>query len=351
MAVSAWDRVTTLGRTARGSRSRESLRSRCLPGGGAQGRPDRRRRRVPCGLPSGLAWELSDERCAQIGSLLATYVIETVGTQESTSPQHFLDRFAETYGAAPREVAGHVRCRAPDRAPRAPVEPPPTAWAAARPRARRARGRAARHRRRPRAGDPAGGVPAGLFPMPVEPTARSAGGRRTRAASPARRAARVASLRKSCRRLTTTVDTAFVEVVEACGDPRRPDGWISPGGASRPTPSCTGSAGRTPSRPARRGRPRRRAVRRGDGRPLRGGVDVQHGGGRVEGRARRPRRPARRGRGRAAEPPAARRAVAHRPSRLARAWSRWTGSTTCALLEPRRCALPPARPRPRCTTR
>ena len=36
------------------------------------------------------------------------------------------------------------------------------------------------------------------------------------------------SLRKSCRRLTTTVDTAFVEVMVACGDPRRPDGWITP---------------------------------------------------------------------------------------------------------------------------
>ena len=38
-----------------------------------------------------------------------------------------------------------------------------------------------------------------------------------------------ASLRKSCRRYTTTVDTAFVDVVRACADPRRPDGWITPG--------------------------------------------------------------------------------------------------------------------------
>jgi leucyl/phenylalanyl-tRNA--protein transferase len=37
------------------------------------------------------------------------------------------------------------------------------------------------------------------------------------------------SLRKSCRRFTTTVDTAFVEVMLACGDPRRPDGWITTG--------------------------------------------------------------------------------------------------------------------------
>jgi leucyl/phenylalanyl-tRNA--protein transferase len=37
-----------------------------------------------------------------------------------------------------------------------------------------------------------------------------------------------ASLGKSCRRYTTTVDTAFVDVVRACGDPRRPGGWITP---------------------------------------------------------------------------------------------------------------------------
>ena len=37
------------------------------------------------------------------------------------------------------------------------------------------------------------------------------------------------SLRKSCRRLTTTVDTDFLGVVRACGDPRRPDGWITVG--------------------------------------------------------------------------------------------------------------------------
>jgi leucyl/phenylalanyl-tRNA--protein transferase len=35
------------------------------------------------------------------------------------------------------------------------------------------------------------------------------------------------SLRRSCRRLTVTVDTAFEEVVRRCGDPRRPGGWIT----------------------------------------------------------------------------------------------------------------------------
>ena len=34
------------------------------------------------------------------------------------------------------------------------------------------------------------------------------------------------SLRRSCRRFEITVDTAFVEVMTACGDPARSGGWI-----------------------------------------------------------------------------------------------------------------------------
>lgn len=34
------------------------------------------------------------------------------------------------------------------------------------------------------------------------------------------------SLRRSCRRFDITVDTCFEAVMRACGDPRRPDGWI-----------------------------------------------------------------------------------------------------------------------------
>ena len=36
------------------------------------------------------------------------------------------------------------------------------------------------------------------------------------------------SLRRSCRRYETTVDLAFAEVIDACADPRRPHGWITP---------------------------------------------------------------------------------------------------------------------------
>ena len=64
---------------------------------------------------AGLAWDLSYERSAQIGSLLATYVIETVGTQEyELAQRHFLARFSETYGQeAAAQVAAHIRCPRP----------------------------------------------------------------------------------------------------------------------------------------------------------------------------------------------------------------------------------------------
>jgi adenosine kinase len=64
------------------------------------------------GFLTGLAWGVSLERCAQIGSLLATYVIETVGTQEyHLVQQKFLDRFATAYGfAAAEEIAPHIKC-------------------------------------------------------------------------------------------------------------------------------------------------------------------------------------------------------------------------------------------------
>jgi adenosine kinase len=59
------------------------------------------------GFLAGIAWDLTHERSAQIGSMLATYVVETVGTQEySFTVAGFLDRFAQAYGAeAAAEIA------------------------------------------------------------------------------------------------------------------------------------------------------------------------------------------------------------------------------------------------------
>lgn len=61
------------------------------------------------GFVAGLAWGLSHERCAQLGCMLATYVIETVGTQEYRfTREEFLDRFAQAYGAgAAEEISLH----------------------------------------------------------------------------------------------------------------------------------------------------------------------------------------------------------------------------------------------------
>jgi adenosine kinase len=53
------------------------------------------------GFFAGLSWDLSLERSAQIGSLLATLVLETIGGQEyAVKPGDFLERLAESYGAA-----------------------------------------------------------------------------------------------------------------------------------------------------------------------------------------------------------------------------------------------------------
>lgn len=67
------------------------------------------------GYLAGLAWGLTAERCAQIGSLLATHVIETVGTQEYALAQaHFLHRIGQAYGQdAATEIAAHIRCPRP----------------------------------------------------------------------------------------------------------------------------------------------------------------------------------------------------------------------------------------------
>jgi len=67
------------------------------------------------GFLAALEWELSLERAAQLGCLLAVYVVEKVGTQEYTlHRQAFLDRFAAAYGdAAAAEIAGHVRTPRP----------------------------------------------------------------------------------------------------------------------------------------------------------------------------------------------------------------------------------------------
>jgi len=53
------------------------------------------------GFLGALAWGVGLERAAQVGCVLAAYVVETVGTQEySFTPAQFLGRIEESYGAA-----------------------------------------------------------------------------------------------------------------------------------------------------------------------------------------------------------------------------------------------------------
>lgn len=63
------------------------------------------------GFLAGLSWGVSDERCAQVGAMLATLVIETIGTQEyQLGRDHFLSRFATAYGdAAASEIQHHIK--------------------------------------------------------------------------------------------------------------------------------------------------------------------------------------------------------------------------------------------------
>jgi adenosine kinase len=63
------------------------------------------------GFLAGLEWDLSLERAAQLGCLLAVHVVEGVGTQEYALVRGpFLRRFADSYGEeAAAEVAAHVR--------------------------------------------------------------------------------------------------------------------------------------------------------------------------------------------------------------------------------------------------
>jgi len=63
------------------------------------------------GFVSGVAWRLDIERCVQVGCMLATLVVETVGPQEYVlSAGEFVDRFAETYGMRSAvDVADRVR--------------------------------------------------------------------------------------------------------------------------------------------------------------------------------------------------------------------------------------------------
>ena len=63
------------------------------------------------GFLAAMAWQVGLERAAQVGCVLAAYVVETVGTQEySFTPSQFLARLEDSYGSgAVDDVAPHLK--------------------------------------------------------------------------------------------------------------------------------------------------------------------------------------------------------------------------------------------------
>ena len=62
------------------------------------------------GFLAALSWGLGLERAAQVGCVLAAYVVETVGTQEYTfTPGEFVARIEESYGAEAAAEVGRAR--------------------------------------------------------------------------------------------------------------------------------------------------------------------------------------------------------------------------------------------------
>jgi adenosine kinase len=63
------------------------------------------------GFLAAMAWGVSLERAAEVGCVLAAYVVETIGTQEySFTPMEFAARVGRAYGdAAAADVAAHLR--------------------------------------------------------------------------------------------------------------------------------------------------------------------------------------------------------------------------------------------------
>ncbi len=65
------------------------------------------------GFVAGLSWGFGHERCAQIGSMMATFCIETKGTQEYRFDRaEFITRFETAYGkSAADEIAKDLNPR------------------------------------------------------------------------------------------------------------------------------------------------------------------------------------------------------------------------------------------------
>ena len=341
-------RSSPAARTAPHPHARARSRSRCRSAREvAQGRPHRRRRRLPGRLPRRPRWWARHERCAEVGSMLAAYVIETVGTQEYVVTRSgFLDRFADGLRRRRRrrDRAARALRRAPDPRRRRRdwstrrSSRPRTPWRLDSARPTRARTSSAvgadlepgtllaAYRARP--------VPDGARRRTAR--RRSAGGRRTRAACIPPGGLRVSrSLRKAVAPLRGAGRHRLRRGRRgAAPTPAREGRWITPEIAARLRRLHDARLGALRRDLAGR-RARRRPLRRGDRRPVRGGVDVPHGARRLQGGAGRARR--------ASSTPTATRAGWSTCSGPPTTWPRWGARGVAARGVPRRPRRGPAR--------
>ena len=202
------------------------------------------------GFLAGLAGGLDLRRCAEVGSMLATYVIETVGTQEYAARPGATSstRLADAYGAdSADEIEPRVRrlpdARADPPMPTAPAEPSRHVFDAR---------RGGRRRGEDLVGVGADLAPGtllaayrvGLFPMGLGAARRrrrSAGGRPDPRGvlPPARPAASAARCARSLRHVRGARRHRLRRGRRRLRRPRRGRVAGSPPRSPRPTPSCT----------------------------------------------------------------------------------------------------------------
>ena len=115
----------------------------------------------------------------------------------------------------------------PDGTPlRHPVEPPPTAWRLPLPGSADDQGLCAVGADL-EAGTLLAAYRSGLFPMPLRKRTLGWWSPDPRGILPLDQLRVTRSLRQSCKRYELRYDQAFRSVMERCGDPRRPHGWIT----------------------------------------------------------------------------------------------------------------------------
>lgn len=112
------------------------------------------------------------------------------------------------------------------RAPQPPIEPPPSTWQFPDPQS--VEGDLVCLGGDLEPGTLLSAYRSGLFPMPVKRRTMGWWSPDPRAVVPLDGLVVSKSLRQSIRRYTITTDRRFDGVMEACADPRRPHGWITP---------------------------------------------------------------------------------------------------------------------------